>query len=250
MAKLKIPTQTPAPEGIDFTAAPPDEPDFSAAMSLKKRGRPRKIQPPPAGPVAPVTPINNISILDINRDKDEIPIIDCDINRIDSGKIKDRLTAQELRFLEIYFNSPRLKGKDKVTINSAMLSAGYGDYSMPVRYRIARNIVKRYERGAGGAAQVFQDIGFGPVSVARGIASHAENAQSEAVSLNALALAARCQGMMAEKEERGQGINIIINTGPTPSTPSPGPGPVKVVIPGQDGDQAPAAPRKPLQITR
>lgn len=242
------------PQDLDFTTAmstpgPQVEPDFAAAMTPKKRGRPRKIQPPPAGPAAPVTPINNISILDINRDKDEIPIIDSDINRIGSGKIKDRLTAQELRFLDICFNSPRLKGKDKVTINSAMLSAGYGDYSMPVRYRIARNIVKRYERGAGGGAQVFRDIGFGPVSVARGIASHAENAQSEAVALNALALAARCQGMTEPREQGSTGIIININTGPSPGPGEAKPAPARVVIPGGE-DQATAPPRRPLQISR
>jgi hypothetical protein len=185
---------------------------------------------------------------------DDIPIIDSDINRIDSEKIKDRLTAQELRFLDIYFNSPRLKGKDKVTINSAMLSAGYGDFSMTTRYIIARKIVAKYERGAGGAAQVFRDIGFGPVSVARGIASHAENAKSEAVSLNALALAARCQGMTEQREQESTGIIININTGPSPG-PGPGPGEanpgrVQVVIPGQEKDQSLAPPRKPLQITR
>jgi hypothetical protein len=183
---------------------------------------------------------------------DEIPIIDCDINRIDSGKIKDRLTTQELRFLEIYFNSPRLKGKDKVTINSAMLSVGYGDYSLQIRYRIARNIVKKYERGAGGAGKIFQDIGFGPVRVAMGIADKAENAQSEAVSLNALALAARCQGMMEPTEAgRSTGVQIIINTGPAAAPDPAAPGaPPALVINADGSTAAPAAPRKPLQITR
>jgi len=138
-----------------------------------------------------------------------------------------------------------------VTIEKAMISAGYTGLSQSGLYYVAGKICKKYERAAGGAAQVFQDLGYGQVRVAMGIIDHAENSPPT-VSLNALKLAAQCQGMVDKNEDRGQGINIIINTGPPQplaGTTCPAPdGPVQIVIAGQEPGAA--APRKPLQITR
>ena len=241
-------------QDFDFAAAmtapapgPPQEIDFNSAMTPKKIGRPRKTQPPPT---APALDVNNISLYGNSKSIDIIPIVDKDKKDLKGSNIKDILTVQEMRFLELYFNSPRIKGKNKVTIDNAMIQAGYGDYGEDMRWRIARKIVRKYERGAPGAAKLWQDIGFGPVTVAQGIADKAENANSEAVSLNALALAARCQGMTELQDQgRSTGIIININTGP-PAAPAPGgpgapPAPVVVV-----GSPAPGPPRKPLQITR
>ena len=232
--------QPPAPAG-------PKEIDFNAAMTPKKRGRPKKIK---AAPTAPGPDVNNISIYGNNKSIDIIPIVDNNLKDLKGSNIKDQLTSQELTFLELLFNTPRKNWKDQISIDKAMLGAGYGGFSQNYRYSIAKKIIKKYERGAGGASQVFQDIGFGQVKVAQGIADKAENANSEAVSLNALALAARCQGMTEPQDQgRSTGIVININTGP-PAAPAPGgpgapPAPVVVV-----GSPAPGPPRKPLQITR
>ena len=134
--------------------------------------------------------------------------------------------------------------------DKAMLAAGYGGFSQGKRYDIARKIIAKYERGAGGASQVFRDIGFGQLKVAQGIADKAENAESEAVSLNALALAARCQGMTEPKETGGNQVLIQINTGPAPSPALPGAPPALVINADGSTNTAPAMPRKPLQITR
>ena len=227
-----------------------DDLDFAAAMIPKKIGRPRK----PINPPETSTTRYNISTLNNNNINDDSnPDIENNLNDLNKINIKDQLSAQELTFLEHLFNSPRNGWKGQLSIDKAMLAAGFGSYSQDYRYKLARKIVEKYERGAAGASQVFRDIGFGQIKVAQGIADKAENAQSEAVSLNALALAARCQGMTEPNEAgRSTGVQIIINTGPAQAQP-PGPGaPPPALVVNADGSTAaaPPIPRKPLQITR
>jgi len=245
----------------DFNAlaAPPTtlDPDFNRLMLPKKPGRPKKSPPNPHHPL--INNNNNIYIYNENNMvNDSNAILLNDIDNKEVIKLTDKLTKQELCFLELYFNMPRFKGKDLITINKAMLLAGYGNYPENTRYVLAKKIVKKYERAAPDARKVFQDLGFGQVRVAQGIIDKAETARSEQVSLKALMYAGDCQGMRQETRESYQGINIVINTAPPPSqAPCPGP-------PGPDGAparpepvvistvaDAPAArPLKPLQITR
>jgi hypothetical protein len=184
----------------------------------------------------------DISVLGID-DKDIKSLIDTDK--------KEKLTNQELRFLVLYFNSPRKKGEERVTRDKCMIAAGYGEFSRPVRYRIARNIVKRYEQAVPDASKIMKELGFGPVKTAMGIIDHAENSPPT-VSLNALKLAAQVHKMIDQPDNSREGINIIINTAPPApreGTVCPTPdGPVQIVIAGADPGTAP--PRKPLQITR
>jgi len=219
-----------------------DSPDFAAAMINPKIGRPRK-NPNPIP--------NNISIYDnTNQNIYTIGNIDSDIKELDDKSVKDQLTRQELSFLDLLFNAPRTGWKGQKAIDRAMLAAGYGSYSQDWRYKLARKIIAKYERGAGGASQVFRDIGFGQLKVAQGIADKAENAESEAVSLSALTLAARCQGMTEPKESTGNQVIIQINTGPV-AAPEPAAAGAPVLVVNANGQPvAPAAPRKPLQITR
>jgi hypothetical protein len=270
MAKLKNQTQPPAPE-VDFEAAlqagqddypektmkndftvtapaPPDEPHFQAAMTPKKRGRPKQLQ----APASPATPINNIkSYKGDNIEVLEYGVIDSDIKELKDFDIKGKLTRQEIAFLEIYFNSPRIKGKNRVTIEKAMILAGYTDYGKNWRYILAKKIMGKYARAAPDVRQIFQDLGYGQIQVAAGIIRHAESAKSESVSLNALALAARCQGMTEPKEAGGSGVQIIFNTGPAAPPEPAAPGGPAVLVVNSDGQPvAPAAPRKTSQITR
>jgi hypothetical protein len=234
---------------LDFSAAmtppqsqPKPEPDFSAAMAPKKKGRPRT-KPAPIYKYS----INN---KEPNRYNGNNPDIVNNLESLDNSKLKDKLTKQELIFLELLFNSPRKAWKERITIDKAMLAAGYGGFSQTTRYIIAGKIIRKYERGAAGAAEIFQAINFGMVKVAQGIADKAENAQSEAVSLNALALAARCQGMTEPSEAgRSTGVQIIINTGPAPAQEQPQ-GPPALVINADGSPATQAIPTRPLQITR
>ena len=60
---------------------------------------------------------------------------------------------------------------------------------------MAKKIVRKYEAATPQARNIFANLGFGPVRVAEGIIDKADNSRSEAVSLRALDLAARCQGI-------------------------------------------------------
>ena len=237
-------------ETPDFQAAltPDPEPDFAAATAPKRIGRPPKAKPPPKTAPSDSNIYNN---KEGNMDIELISVFDKDDKQINDIKLKDKLTQQEVNFLEIYFNSPRKKGEDAITMDKAMILAGYTNYKSAWRSILARRILKKYERTTPEAAKVFQDLGFGKVKVAQGIIRHAEGAASESVSLQALVFAGKCQGMAEQKDQGGTGINIIINTGPGPSPPGPGPGapPVRVVVEGQEVE-ATTIPRKPLQITR
>ncbi len=152
--------------------------------------------------------------------------------------LKDKITLKELSFLEIYF----VGGE---TIDSAMIKAGYGDMSWQWRYELAQKIVRKYEAQAEDTRKIFQDIGFGQLTIAQGIKNKAINAKSEMVSLNAYQLAARCTRMLEEPAQSHQGVNIIINCG---TEPAGGPGaparPINVSIHGEP------LPAKPLQITK
>lgn len=231
----------------DFQAALDDqEPDFEAIAKAKRRGRPIKPKQPPAPD--PLININTLSIPNIDDDNNMMVLNDINLlNLIDK---KAAFTRQELFFLEIWFNSPREKGKERLTIDKAMISAGYGNYQKTQRYYLARKITEKYEQSQPEASKIFAALGFGPVKTALGIIEKAENAKSEQVSLNALIHASKVHRMVDEKTDETKGIQINIITNAPAAAPGPGaPGAPVVVIPGQTEDDAPR-PRKPLQISR
>ena len=229
--------------------APDNEPDFSAAMTTKKRGRPASSKSSKLNQNHDSLSINNIYIdKSDNIDSSYNSCIDNKDFKNISNNIKDKLTNQELTFLEIYFNSKHLKGQNRFTIDSAMISAGYGHLSHSHRYRLARDIVRKYEMAAPEARKIFSALGYGPVRVALGVIRHAEESPPT-VSLNALKLAAQCQGMVEQPDTATAGITINILTAPPAGSPgSPAPDAAGPVVEVQAGSAAP--PRKPLQITR
>jgi hypothetical protein len=222
--------------------------DFAAAMKKPKLGRPPRLTKDP-------DELQNLSINNIYMDRDinKYTTDNIHCSNIDNNisSLKGKLTNQELSFLEIYFNSKHLKGENRFTVDKAMISAGYGNFSQTTRYKLARKIVQKYEQTAPDARKVFSSLGYGPVRVALGVIHHAENSPPT-VSLNALKLAAQCQGMIEQTTDPAAGITININTAPPPAGPGCGPGPAVVVgvttAPGPG--PGPAGPRKPLQITR
>lgn len=248
-------------QDLDFSAAmqppppaspaPDNEPDFSAAMIQKKRGRPPRKKPPDSPTTSIAPSVDNIDIY--NKNDIELlvkGIYEDGIKENNQSNIKDKLTNQELVFLALYFNSKHEKGKNAFTIDNAMISAGYGNLGKSARYLIARKIVEKYERGAPGAPAIFQKLGFGPVKTILGVIDHAENAPPT-VSLAALRLAAQMQGLVEVKDNPNLGITINLNVGPGPAPGNAPTAPGVVGVFGAPDEDAPAPPpRKPLQITR
>ncbi len=218
--------------------------DFSAA--LKQPKAPPQVKPKRKGgkeeidfsaaldpALAPALYINNNTLVNSNRSDIKE---DSDNNKI---KLKDQLTDQEIDFLEIYLGG-------NITIESAMIEAGYTNVCTRSRHRIASNIVQKYERGARGAREVMRKCGVGEVRVAKKIDGLMEDPSSR-TQLGATELAARILSMTQEQRGPTQGIQIIINTAPAVAPGGAGPGPPTIDV--QERKQLPP-PTKPLQITK
>jgi hypothetical protein len=235
------------PDFEQIAIKPIEASDFEAIAIKKKKGRPKST------PIAKPPPDSNIYIYKEGKyiDINDSGLIE-GIKSIDDIDIKAKLTKQELTFINIYFNSPRVKGKGRVTINNAMIAAGYGNYSERWRGVLARKIIQKYELSAPDGAKVLQALGYGPVKNALDLIDKAENANSEVVSLNAIIHASKINRMVEDHEDRTRGVSITINTGPpagaAPGAPGQPAGPPTIVIVGEDS--APPPPQQPLRITR
>jgi hypothetical protein len=64
----------------------------------------------------------------------------------DDIDLKDKLTLQEIKFLEIYFSTPYSPKKGHITIENAMIAAWYTNIGQREKYRIAAKIVKKADR--------------------------------------------------------------------------------------------------------
>jgi hypothetical protein len=152
------------------------------------------------------------------------------------GNIKGGLTERELKFIQLHvvWNVP---------VKRALILSGYPNYSEQHAFVVGRKIVSKYECWAGGA-EIFSDLNFGPVDIARSIidiAVHCPNAQ---VRLNAIALAAKCTGMLREAIEAQPGVTIIIKgRDDQPAVPGGG-------SPAQPYQDKPKALAGPVAITR
>ncbi len=173
------------------------EPDIDLAAALKGRSddppphkrsrrRPRKVLL--KGQEAP-------------PDKNKIGDSNGDV--ISKTNLKERLKIKEIKFLE-YFLSGEL------TIEEAMIAAGYGNLHPKYIHVVARKIIGKYENSAPEARKVFRDIGFGELSVAKGIKRLAQKGKSEVVQLNAYSLAAKCLQMTQEAPQLNVGFQVVI----------------------------------------
>ena len=127
-----------------------------------------------------------------------------------------------------------------------MIAAGYCDLSKDYRYKLANRIVQKYESQAGDHRKIFRAVGLGETAIAMGILNLCKTARSEAVKLNAYALAAKCLGLQHDVIEGVEGITIVIHN-PSQAQEQG----VKTRLAGaHQGTGAPALPIKPLQITK
>ena len=157
-------------------------------------------------------------------------------------------SERELKFLDLIFEG-------KTTPEKAVYTAGWRDCSQRHRYTIARQIIKKYEERAGGARNIFRDIGFGELTVAGHIYKLANKANSEQVKLRACELAAKALGMLSEEQEGAAGVQIVIqatgNSATQVNVTAPGPAPADPGSTVTVSYQHPAGePGKPVQITK
>jgi len=124
----------------------------------------------------------------------------------DKGSRDFPFSPEDLQFLVNYLG----KG---MTIDKAMVSAGYAYLPQTTRYDKARKVVKAYAAGTEDKANIFRDVGLSEVEVAQNIKKLIESSRSDQVKLNALALAAKCLRLTDEPEHTHQGVRINIYTG-------------------------------------
>lgn len=167
-----------------------EEIDFSAAVPKTHPGATSQ----PSGPHLPADTTTNIN---------NNTILDSSVSKKNQFSIKSLLTVKELNFLEYFISG-------EYTIEEAMISAGYIGYHQKSLYRISRRIVEKYESAAPDAKKIFRDIGFGELSVAKGIKRLAQKGRSEVVQLNAHALAAKCLQMTQEAPLLNVGFQVVI----------------------------------------
>ncbi len=220
-----MPKKPKIPELIDFStlAGLDTEPD-PASTTSPRRGR------PPGGSLAPKKDsiiYNNNNIEDKNDYRG-------------SHRVKDLLNRKELIFIDNYLTG-------NMTIEDAMLSAGYVGYHRDSLYRIARKIVRRYEASTEGR-EIMRSIGFGEISVSRGMQTLARESKSDVVKLRSFELAAKCLGMMEAGPGAGQQVTVIIQALDSPTQVNiqgpAGPGPTNYTHP------APGLPGEPIIITK
>ncbi len=157
--------------------------------------------------------------------------------------LKDHLTDREVKFIEIYLSGG-------ITVEKAMIAAGYVGYNTDYLYRLSRKIIQRYEAQAGDHRKIFQAVGCGVARVAQKITKMMDSAKSEMVQFNYTQLAAKALGITKDVEQSSQGVTVIIqaqegsaqqiNVHPSPSSP-----------PKEPGYEHPSGPLgKPIQIIK
>ena len=169
--------------------------DF-AALTAPPPPRGRPPAPTPEPPIDNLNILNKDSHIELNKDSHIEPI------SVDKPSIKALLTDKELTFIENYLIGT-------LTIEEAMISAGYHGYHPNSLYRAARKIVQRYEESTEGR-RILRASGFGEVAVSRQMSHLARSSRSEVVQLRAVELAAKCLGMMETESQANQGVTVII----------------------------------------
>lgn len=122
----------------------------------------------------------------------------------ESGKVdlKAEFTVKELNFLQIYLNGG-------VTIDDAMISAGYGGLEERNRYYTANRILRKHVEQAGDIKKVMRSVGVGEVQLALKI-KQLLNDPAKTIQIRAVELAARILEMTREGIDLNTGIQIVI----------------------------------------
>lgn len=126
-------------------------------------------------------------------------------NLCEKYDLKKDMTDKETRFIYFY-----LAGG--ISVDDAMILAGYKGYHPNYLYKLGKMIVNKYECRADDHRKIFRAVGAGETAIAQGLLSLAQNAKSEMVKLNAWTALAKCLGLTKEVLEGVEGIQIVINS--------------------------------------
>lgn len=178
---------------------------MTETKSKKSRGRPKtgKTKKKASRTMAP----KKILEPEIMGPDDSEILEELDVAPID---LKSALTEKEMRFIEL-----RLSGN--YSIETAMILAGYEQYSQNHRYFLAKKIIEKFENQVGDHRKLMQKMGLGPARIIEGIANLALNADSEVVRLSAWVNLGKYLGLHDSQEEQAPGIAINILRSASPA---------------------------------
>lgn len=126
-----------------------------------------------------------------------------DLRQQNGIKLKDQLTAMEAKFIELYLSG-------QLSVDKAMIAAGYEGYHPNSLYRLGRKIVQKYESSAGDHRKIMRAMGYGETKAIEMLIDSAKNAKSDMVKLNARIALAKCLGLNNDVIQTHLGVNIII----------------------------------------
>jgi hypothetical protein len=215
-----------------------------------KRGRPRKNASPTPQPPDPFD-------FDVNpADTPQTASAPTPETHPTSDKIKSPLYSSISINSEEFFKSQDFSDEEKLILYFHLVEgldavracdqAGFENMAKSSKFAKVRNLVRRYERGAGDARKVFRDLGAGEAWLARRVKHLAEHGLSERTRLSALEIAAKALRAAADPGNVPQGIQIVINTGaPAQAAERVAPSPQPNIVDIKVID----TPAQPLKIT-
>jgi hypothetical protein len=163
----------------------------------KGKGKPATVSCHLPAPSTGYTPPTQSQPIIYNNIEESIESIN--IEPID---IKGEMTQKEQKFIFLHLTA-------NVPAKTALIAAGYREYSERHSQILARKIIAKYESRAD-TTEIFSNLNFGPQEIARGIIHLAIHCPNSQVRLNALALCAKAVGMLRDQIESTPGVTIII----------------------------------------
>ena len=169
------------------------------------------------------------------------------INELDHKplNLKEVITDKEYLFLNSYLSGG-------ITIDEAMIQAGYGNYHEKYRYQLSRKIIEKYESQADDHRKIARAMGAGEVTIVEGLLKLARTAKGEMVRLNAWSQLSKILGLTKEQLDGAGGVTIIFEGAGAPGATASLPGaPGAPPLPPSQGEiKVIPASNKPIMITK
>jgi hypothetical protein len=200
---------------------------MSTKQAIKQILQKKKRKPAPQVPITIEKSGNSPEIIEVSNE-------DC----LENCDLAGGMTLRELKFVEIYLSG-------QISLDKAMILAGFERYSETYRARLGTKIIRKYECSVGDHRKIMWALGWGEVRVIQSLIEAATGFNSETVKLNARIALAKCIGIQKEVMEAAEGISIVINQGCLSPEPQPG-----QHRPTQVNQEQPPALPAPISITK